>query len=318
MPTELPSFVQRGGMQIFPQPWAIRRGDYWGFLLEADEAAMQASICDRLFNDPMGQPGRFVPAGPFTMLVFNDLRQLVSAAPGWEGRGVMHEHEAAFWTLVQDTQGDRLLWTQTYMIVDRGRAVSTGRETFGFPKEYGWIETPQDARDPAHFAIDTIVVPEFGSGDLECRERLVTVTRTGKGDAARELGAGLWGALRTGWDVLRHSGGLLGAARTVLHGLEDGVEMTVPMVFLKQFPDVADPSRCCYQAVTEARTVLNTLHSGLVFFDKFDIEIGNWASHDIVGDFGLAGGVQAPTIGFWVNMDFTVEPGREIWRAAGT
>ncbi|MDH3743394.1 MAG: hypothetical protein OER56_17540, partial [Hyphomicrobiales bacterium] len=128
MSSELPAYVERGGEQIFPPPWTITNGDFYGFLVTTDPATVQQRICDPLFNTPMNEPGRFEPAGDFVMIVYNNLPELMSTAPGWASKGIMAEHEMAFWSLVHDTTASRMFWVQSYMIVNRGRAVSTGRE----------------------------------------------------------------------------------------------------------------------------------------------------------------------------------------------
>ncbi|MEL7172122.1 MAG: hypothetical protein AAFN05_04040, partial [Pseudomonadota bacterium] len=66
-----PFYVDRGGEQVYRAPFRAENVDFWGFLLKADKAKMQASICDLCLNGPSNSPGRFQIAMPYALVVFN-------------------------------------------------------------------------------------------------------------------------------------------------------------------------------------------------------------------------------------------------------
>jgi hypothetical protein len=93
--------------------------------------------------------------------------------------------------------------------------------------------------------------------------------------------------------------------------LDDLVTGDVPMVFLKQFRDVGDATKACYQAVLEAPSHLDKFHGGW-FTHPHDVAITPCDSHPIVAECGLAGPTLRAELGFWCRMDFTMKTGTVV------
>ncbi len=49
-----PAYVDRGGEQVHPTPGDVENAELYGFLVEADTAAIQTHVCHALFNRPAG------------------------------------------------------------------------------------------------------------------------------------------------------------------------------------------------------------------------------------------------------------------------
>jgi hypothetical protein len=89
------------------------------------------------------------------------------------------------------------------------------------------------------------------------------------------------------------------------------------LVFLKQFRDVACPTKACYQAIVEAPLAV---HVGAATFElldasQFHLEFFDYASHPIASDLGVARRPLEPDIAFQATFDFDIALGSEVWRA---
>src|SRR5262249_18279600 len=94
--------------------------------------------------------------------------------------------------------------------------------------------------------------------------------------------------------------------------------MTFPVVNLKQFPDIENAEKACYQELCTAPMKITKLRGGGRLKGHFEIEVPSYASHDVAGDLGLkgTGPVHPVEYGLYINMDFTVPAGKTIWRAS--
>jgi hypothetical protein len=103
-------------------------------------------------------------------------------------------------------------------------------------------------------------------------------------------------------------------AVTVAGKLVDGYRgQEIGMVFLKQFRDVRDPARACYQAVVEAPAVVEAWRSG-GFLPSHRVTIEAAESHPMVEELGLSGATVESSLGIWLTYDFTVGRGVVIGR----
>jgi hypothetical protein len=91
----------------------------------------------------------------------------------------------------------------------------------------------------------------------------------------------------------------------------------IPLVFLKQFRDVTYSDRACYQAIIASFCKL-TGFSSAHFLGDYQITLFDYPSDPIRQDFGFPEGPLKPKLSFYLEYDFVVEPGRELWKAGGT
>jgi len=95
--------------------------------------------------------------------------------------------------------------------------------------------------------------------------------------------------------------------------VEDALKGELPQLFLKQFRDIADGRNACYQAITEAPAKITSLN-GVQLENTYDVAINYFENMQICNDLGLSPNCKTE-IGFKLNIDMTVEPGKEVWRA---
>lgn len=89
------------------------------------------------------------------------------------------------------------------------------------------------------------------------------------------------------------------------------------LVFLKQFRDVACPTKACYQSIIEAPLQLHLAGASYHAYDATELtmEIADWASHPIAGDLGVAGATPLPVErAFRAEFGFDTLLGEERWR----
>ncbi len=315
-------YVERGGTLVLRQPIALQDVTMYCFLLKADAARLQA-LCDTVFNRPSGGEVSYQPLLPLVVAVCADLKRGQSEDPVHHGWGWSSERDFGFWVpLLGGTRGERrIAWFLPYLFVDNEAAVLTGRETYGFTKQSAILRMPATPDDASAFSVETQVMERFTPdtraevtelyriehakgltlGTPEAAWTSVRETFSAVEQHLRELAAEAEALAVHGWDLVRTF--LAGDAFAALW-----------MVFLKQFRDVADPTRACHQEIVEAPCRLRHWY-GAGPLGEHRITIQRCDSHPIADELGLGEGVLLPFLGFWARLDFTLDRGTTLWRA---
>lgn len=309
-----PPYIDRGGEQVYPPPFSAAGVGFFGFTVLADRQALQA-LCDRYLNAPLGGGNRFCPALAHVMFVFNTIDALRSETAGWDVRGWFPEQEAAVWTLMADRERKQLFWFHPYMLVDNAYALAMGREIYGFPKAIGWFDIPRGPDAPLQLSVDTVAVCKYSTDTQGERARLFSARQDG---STRSVGGESGFAhLSELVQELVHLAGIepglffeLGLAEQVFADL---ISAKMPMVFLKQFRDGAQPTLCCYQAIQEVQARMVGLHDMRIYRDGYVIEINDLESHPIRADLGLPAGPIRSEVSFWLSFDFAIGDCTIVW-----
>jgi hypothetical protein len=314
----LPKFVTFPGDPTAPAPIELRGVNLWSFPLAADLTALQA-LCDQLVADPSGGAVRFHPLLPMVFMGITEFPDAFFPAVAAHGRA--RERELSFGIpglYLSRTGGFPEVGFATFMpflFLDNSVAIATGREEFGFFKQGGALQLPSDPGSTG-FTVDVYGVKKFDPETFWGETRLLTLTDTGSAvdadiglpwtdvaDAGRKLAAALFRAAGDGV-------GKIAGAAAPLAGLTLG---HLSQVFLKQFRDIADGTRACYQAVTLARYAVTGLHS-VSLANRYRMELNPLDSSPVAAALGL-GNPTETNLGVKVVMDMRLEPGRELWRA---
>jgi uncharacterized protein with NAD-binding domain and iron-sulfur cluster len=315
----LPAYITSG--QLMAVPPLRMRTDLSMFLLEASPGPLEA-LCDRYLNLP-GSPVRYRPLSPHVVLYCST----ADTAPVDDPIGWCPERDFGFWLPVVGQARDedpRYAVFTPYLWVDSGVAMMGGREVYGFAKELGRLTMPEDrnadgTRAGLH-AIDTLVLTRYGRQTCVSEQRLLTVTpRGGLASSLRSL-VGSGGHLLEQREYLQQAGApasFLGFLRGILE------DRQLRMVFLKQFPDVVDPGRACYQAIVEAPIRITSSVRGGVMSSGFDVTLAACASHPLVEVLGLrcarwstAEAVVPSRLAVHLSFDAAVDPGEVVHERA--
>lgn len=315
----LPRFVEHGGMTTFPGKIQLDGTTMWAFMLEADQAKLQA-FCRKVFDEPSGGAVRVMPLASLMMMTIVDIARgrFVDARPmGWS-----RERELTFWipaVRVAERDGRTVAthfdMVMPYLVLDNPVAIASGREIFGYFKQAGVIGLPGDrGRTDDDLSVDLFATKSFGADSEEVMQRLLTLTPVGERpstilpgirsfeEGARALHAHLRDATPTWHPSLEFD----------IDVLADVFARRVPQLFLKQFRDVADGRFACYQAITEAMGEV-TWFDAAPQLVEYDMALTPLDSSPIAADFGFA-----PTqrvVGARFEYDMVIHPGRVIWEA---
>jgi hypothetical protein len=309
-----PRYIDRSGEQVYPPPFSAANVGFFGFAALADRAALQA-LCERYLNAPLGGGDRFTPALAHVLFVFNTIDALRAETPAWQDRGWFPEQEAAVWVLVADRVREQLFWFHPYMLVDNSYALAMGREIYGFPKSLGWFDIPRGPQAPVQLSIDTVAVRTFAPETKGERARLFGVRQDGSTRPVK-TGSGFGGLREVLQELVQLAGierGFFAKLGLAEHLFEDLIGGKMPMVFLKQFRDGAEPTLCCYQAIQEVQARLVKLHDARIYSQGYAIDIDDLASHPIRADLGLPAGPVNAEFSFWLSFDFAIGDCEIVW-----
>jgi hypothetical protein len=311
----LAPYVSMGSEQVYQQPFNCQNTLFYGMVLPADKAALQANVCDRMFNIPSGQPGRFVPAGPFVLLALCQLQKLDSETAPYSEWGGFTEQEVAFWVLTVDTENDQAFFAFPYIWVDNAYALSMGREIYGFPKELGRFQIPIDPKTADYFELDSLALKTLNPNTMGEWLNVLSVSKTGPGSIPGEVWNSMEDAAKEGMSLLDAIHNWGGEIRLLEHLFKDLITGTVPFAFLKQFRDVADGTKACYQSLIETNCRCTAWHGGGLLDGTYEVTMPPIGSMPIASDLGLGTSPIVPSIAFWCLFDFFIGNGQEIWKA---
>ncbi len=326
--SELPPYVERASKQTFIPPYLAKGARIYGFILGSDFAPLQA-LCDTALNGPTGGATDFRPALPLVFLTFADIVSLSSVDPPDSRVGWLPERDVAFWLLTLSVRkdggvevADGIDFYQPYLFVDSPQALLTGREVQGFPKEYSTVDMTRRDGNPGPMSVRTHVFPTFDPGtEIQVRELMKVSQVPGSAagmDLSRfgtpaELLAAVLKELLSGQEPIALPGTKL------IESLgEELLKEEVPCVFLKQFRDVTDGSRACYQAIVEVPMRITGFHGGGLLPGRYCLDLANYASHPIAADLGLTPTAMTSLLGAYIDIDFVIERGSVVWEASTT
>jgi hypothetical protein len=309
-----PQYISRGGDTAFEPPYILNETKLYGFFLEGTLGNLQ-TLCDKYLNIPGQDQFQYRPAANRVLMVFDTIAHINSTQPPGSDKGFFSEAgEVMFWVLTEarKQEGSKFVvdhhaWFIPYIFVDSTPAMVLGREVYGFPKELAKFQIPADTRNPQKFSLETLVLQPFRPQSETTWRTIISVqnTQAENGDVALKP----WTDFSQAFDEISKLFEEVKVDKRCLPHLE------IPMVFLKQFRDVRDGDKACYQAIVEATARLEKLHQGFPYLrQKFEVRIENFDSHPIVTELGLKL-KQTAQLAFWLNFDFSFGNGTEIWKS---
>ncbi len=319
-----PQYVERGGEIVYRQPFLARDVRMYVFILEGDERRIEA-LYENLFVSPSGGSVRVSAVGPYLALTFVEISHLSADESPDNLLGSTSEREATIWIPALETRRDRLCWAIPYIFVDNSWAMASGREIYGFPKQFATVEISGDDGAPATFTVDTTAIERFAPDSVAAQRRVMTVERTTQ--APFSLGAA--------WTDLAEARRTFdGPAESLLQAadqfgvplLPEVAEFTTRLVgdlvagrlqaiFLKQFRDSEDPRVASYQAVVTVPLAVRRFHGGGLLPSDYVVNIHHLDSQPIRRELGLPAGTLRPENALWLNFDFVIERGDVLWEA---
>ncbi|MCW6037431.1 NAD(P)-binding protein [Spirulina subsalsa FACHB-351] len=321
-----PAYIERGGEQSFLQPYILQGTNFYGFFLKGNLSHLQA-LCDRYFNAPSQGQVEYRPLSPYVLLSFDRIAHITSTEAPDRDKGFFSEQgEVIIWIPVMagHSRGDRFVVDHLavfipYIFVNNSPALVSGREVYGFPKQWGWIDFPTNPNERGDFNLEAVAWETFSPESAGIRQPILSITPTSSGKGDRP-----WSSLTTiSQDILTlllPQGLNLPGIDLPRHLLENLLTGSFNTVFLKQFRDATDGRQACYQAIIEAPTQLQHLHDGKLLGDRFLVTLPPLASHPIAQDLGLEVDPTLPPhqflahLPFWLTFDFALQNGQVLWQ----
>lgn len=309
----LPAYIDYPSVQTLPGPIAFTGVRMSAFSLAADLGTLQA-LCDRLIAAPSGGRVGFM-ALPSVIMSFTEFPHSVFV--NFADRGVATERELSFAIPGIFTRFDAVpieigfALFMPFLFLDNPVALMTGRENYGFFKQTGQIGMPYDPGSPG-FSADVYGCARYSPTAQWGQQRLVTLRRVAEAAPGPALGLpwtdpmtaarNLAAAMQAGTD-----GATLAPA-----AFADFITGRLPQIFLKQFRDISEPTRACYQAITLAGYKVTKLN--VSFEDRYAIDLKALDSTPVAAALGLAPAKETG-LGMRVEMDMQLENGKVLWQA---
>ena len=315
-------FIQYAGNSIVRNPFTIRQVKAFGFAVDADHARLQALI-DRTLN--LAPKTRYQVLSPTVLITFMRMGRLASKRPVEAAHGSFTETElnVSLLLAVEEKRGflwlpARLAWHMPYLWLDSSNAMIAGRDTYGFPKQYGTLAIPSAEGENAVFSAASEVLHRF---DPSARATILPIATARRTDAAllafeRPFAEVAGAAAAFVKEALRITDPLLFIGATLADLTADHL---LNLAFLRQLPRIEDSTRACYQSIAEASSVPLAFRDGGFLSGDYEIEIPHHDSVPWAQEIGLAPGATdvrvRPHAGFHLDLDFELTAGREIWTA---
>ena len=182
----------------------------------------------------------------------------------------------------------------------------------GFPNLLETFLFPSNTKFPYNFNTETLGFRTFNEQARSYVAQWINVSKQlGNSDQRKDV----FQDQGTFWKHLRHQfghGDKVGIdLKFIIKELENLWRRQVPLVFLRQFRDISDATKACYQSIVETNGVVTKFRGGDLL-GQYDINISHLDTLPIESDLGLA--VSTSALGsFRVEVDMTFQSGKEIW-----
>jgi Acetoacetate decarboxylase (ADC) len=132
-----------GGLRPQNGPWVCSSCDAYFFLVSADRQTLQSRL-DGELNSIAGWK-RFAVLVDAVAITFQSINDLQSSASQVNQRLKLAYKESAVWLLITDLKDNSIKVWIPYIFCSDPVALYTGRELYGFPKEFATINAPNAA-----------------------------------------------------------------------------------------------------------------------------------------------------------------------------
>jgi len=309
-------YIMHGGEQSWSPPVIFKDAAVEGFVLRGDCSLLQALV-DKLLNGPSGGAVHYRVLSDYVVLYFADFPHSYFKSTrnmGWSSEGEVGIWVPVFRLSPVKTPGGsiRLGCFSPYVFVDNPVALTTGREVYGFFKEFGWIGLSPPEDPIRQLTLDALAAQAFSPQTQIQRLRLLSVQANAPRTTQEEW-TSVGAALRRIAEAMELREGLAACGVDATEqALNELLLVPMPLVFLKQFRAITESDEACYQAVTQAQSDV-TNFQGCSFEQGHQFRLIRLESHPLAAELGLYD--QPTRLAFRVQFDMTFLGGELIWKA---
>lgn len=313
--SKAPVFVEHNGVQTYPGPFTFKNVKAWSFFLEADYDKLSA-VSRRFFDAPSGGAVSVAPISRMVMMSIIEVRD--ASSPYLPQVSGAHEREVAFWIyLGRKRSADSpeivsIAGFTPFLVIDTPMGYTEGREVWGYQKQMGTVKLPETPDDPFE-------VTAYGTrrrsdtAEWKYRKLLSLTPKPGVQTVAGEAWEGVAEAARLIADGLPAMRLIEPSWDLAKNLFDDFLHHRMQQIFLKQFRDIHDSQRACYQAITTAAVDMHGI-KGVTIPRPHLLEIDDLSNTAIAETLGLPPKVEVP-FGLHFTMDFTLNNGEVVWKA---
>ena len=310
----LPAMVEQIGVTSGPGPLQLTGCKALMLLFPAEPAALTAWV-DAYFNEPTGSGIQFRPLTSAVLMQWAVMDSIASTDPvlgpelGW-----FKETDCGLWVPVGRGRqvGDWFIVDQLYLapailFVDHPTGHTSGRESWGYPKQQATFRNPTAPNQPGPFTADVHVVAQPNGNSAP--RRLFTVRSLAAAPGSRPFADGAEAVAQllamlvgTGNQHLLPGVQLLGQVGQLLHE-------TVPTLFLKQLRDSVQVDRACYQQLQQCD--MTTQFRAGQPLGPYQLAIKNYFRHPLAATLGLRD-VNHSVAAAWLEFDAQLSNSRPV------
>ncbi|MET0321613.1 MAG: NAD(P)-binding protein [Duganella sp.] len=309
-----PSYIYQGGSALMHAPLQLKNADMYGFFIKGDSARLQATL-DQTLNCVAGERMRFKAISPYVLTTFTRVNHANSTDPVDLAKGWITEIDIVTWIMVgaMDEEGElaHIYYYPAHIFVDDGMALINGRELFGYPKYLCDYEIPLAGTEPLRCAVAAKGFHPFSPQTPIAMHPLLEVNATQKTGGEKPVHSVLdliEEALKLFWSIPDFF-------NLDVAGWDDIVSLLrnprIDQIFLKQFPDSAG-IKAVYQAILAAPATIDKIHSGKLLGYDYEAVLHAFDSFPLDQTLGLQLGPQDAILPYYLNFDFTAQPGAEL------
>jgi uncharacterized protein with NAD-binding domain and iron-sulfur cluster len=290
-------------------PLQLKNADMYGFFVKGDLAKLQATL-DGTLNAVAGPRMAFKAISPYVLITFTQVNHADSAAPVDHAKGWITEIDIVTWIMVgaMDDEGElaHIYYYPAHIFVDDAMALINGRELFGYPKYLCEYEI-----NAKRCALSAKGFHPFSPETKIALHPLLEVSATQANDGEREIGSLL--------ELIEQAIELFLSIPDFFNmdvaGWEDIISLLrnprIDQIFLKQFPD-SFGLKAVYQAILAAPATIDKIHGGKLLGHDYEAVLHAFDSFPLNDTLGLKLGAQQAILPYYLNFDFTAQPGEEL------
>jgi hypothetical protein len=325
--TSLPNYIDFHNDPIIPLPGLATHTLMYCFPLQANYDQLLTICNERLNFSPLKNKVRYFPLTSSVIMVLSDMQKACTLDKSYKKFGLLREVGVqVFIPVVEckiDSHGEwaahRIMAFIPYIFIDNPMSNIIGREHIGFPKNMARFNMPSAPFQAAYFDVNAYGFQRFDEQNpqfsdyfpwLSIRKKSAGSTDSmGKWTSHREA----WAGIKNTFDRVPTHPQFVKHINFYAHELEDMFKAEIHMIFLKQFRDVAEPEKACYQAINEAPGLVESVNGGWFLDGDFEVTFHDMDSYPIKTDLGLPN-TSTVTSAFWIDADLKFGTGRTIWK----
>jgi hypothetical protein len=317
----LPAYVPYGGDPALTGPVVSDDVYFYTFVLKAQRAKLQA-VLDKYFNNVAQGHTKYIAFTDYLPLMFIPIGHALTNTKerGWVA------YTDCFFGLpaIRLDHGipTGLVLHTPYIFVDNVLPFITGREGYGFPKTLATITVPADPDHADLLAVDSMGVITLGSDSQNTQQRLFQVQRAANRHDQRKTWASQSEAVKDIEKLMfpreSFSGvadDLIEAVILIIQALLGKDALASNFLNLKQFRDIEDQDRACYQAIVENWMSLTRWYGGglLGLEGAYSFDLCDVPSSPIGAELGLTS--QDVLAAWWIHANVEIGAGKVLWKA---